>query len=67
MKKSPILLVRTLIIVETLPTYLLCSESDPPVVANRNTLKQYANPISTNLITSATGLLPSALRTVISY
>ena len=36
-------MVRTLKIVEKLPTYFLCSKSDPLVVAKRASLKQYAN------------------------
>ena len=35
--------------IETCPRYLLCSISDPPVVDNLATLKQFAKALLTNL------------------
>ena len=58
--------VKALIIVDTCPTYLLCSISVPPVVLERASLKQNAKALFTKLIAlESTGILSAA--TVTSF
>ena len=71
--KLPSLLVKTLMIVDMLQIYSLCSRSNDPVVTNRASLRQYEKPLYTKQTTSfVTGslvtlkLVPSAFSTVIS-
>ena len=49
----PCLLNKTLTIVETWPTSLLCSKSDPPAVKSLAYLKVKAKALYTNLIPSS--------------
>ena len=54
-------------VVDICPTYPICSQSDPPVVNNRASLKQNEKPLFTIFIALLLKTVLSASRIVISY